>query len=977
MVDEEIPATDPWVTAKVIGPLLDGVFPLRGKIPVLKKWYNHARQSEDGIKKYAQEWKGYNYGVYLETAFVLDCDVQGSDALKLELTKLKELLGSFEPGFTVVTGKGRYHIYCDAKEREIHSQKLTDSTHIKGWHGYVVGPGSWHPETSLQYTICEYDAHNDPRKLTDLPAETLDRLAAKRVRYDTLDEKRVITFNLGNSADVLDLEHPPCIRKLMLRGAPADQDYVQANHTIARYVISAGLTDSDGAVIAEKMAINTLPDHPTSKDAHDKIYNFRSCLSSARNNPEKNQFACSYVRGSEELIAVDLCKGCSKLEPSSNSGPDIDAIVRAEALRILRQEDPMEYLVAQYTSRHTSDVEIGKLGFLQKAGQNVLNSSGIQKGAFAGSGKGKSSSDYTLLHHYPPELVLNAAFSNKALYRIPLRPGMVICLDDALLTDEFEVVVRRSMSNFQGDTVYITLDNKNEPLELIIPPRIIWMINDVNSSLDIQTENRMVGVSNDESEAADNATFELQAARFEQGAPDYPVTFETKVCRDMFRVLLDEIGEFYVAIPWASKIIWEGLKGNRRNFPIFCDFIMAFAALRCMQRKTIGGHVIATRQDFDDAKELYTKLGTSQTTKLNSREQRIIQAIMAHGRSATIKDILPYVNKEAPEQYAPMAAHDVRRILQGRDGKGGLLSKIPELSAEMRTVSTSLSSGSKESGYTSESSSVRAMVYELSPDYQYLATFDSGRISLPDGVDIVEDVMALPLYQPRAANSSLEWSSDNTDAQASDESNKGLIDDYKRRLKTAIPRLPQKNMQAPGCSHPSQPTDEQAGACEIEGAHLNRGNAANTSISHIDELHTDKKKQKTDQNNDGSSYHKNGEQGGNLDNQITAIDHGVLRPAFSGAAFAHTDEEFLEFFSHELILFKLFGERDDNGVKFATDDDIYREITGRVSDARHIHREDVAQAGERLRYHPAIVRELDEIFKRTPRGKADTPKLME
>lgn len=150
--------TDPWQVAEVIGPFFDGVFPLKGKVAFQKEWYRKARQSKDGIKKYARQWKGYNYAVYLETVFVLDCDVEGSDELKRELAKLKELLGPFKSAFIVVTGKRRYHIYCDAKGREIHSQKLTDHTHIKGWHGYVVGPGSWHPETKKQYEICNKDA---------------------------------------------------------------------------------------------------------------------------------------------------------------------------------------------------------------------------------------------------------------------------------------------------------------------------------------------------------------------------------------------------------------------------------------------------------------------------------------------------------------------------------------------------------------------------------------------------------------------------------------------------------------------------------------------------------------------------------------------------------------------------------------------------------------------------------------------------
>jgi hypothetical protein len=50
---------------------------------------------------------------------------------------------------------------------------------------------------------------------------------------------------LGAGSDVFDFEHPPCIRKLMLYGAPTDQEYVQANDTIGRYVISVGLTAGD------------------------------------------------------------------------------------------------------------------------------------------------------------------------------------------------------------------------------------------------------------------------------------------------------------------------------------------------------------------------------------------------------------------------------------------------------------------------------------------------------------------------------------------------------------------------------------------------------------------------------------------------------------------------------------------------------------------------------------------------------------
>lgn len=140
---------DPWATAKKIGPYFDGVFPIDGKRAFWGKWQTRARNSPEGIAIYAKEFAGRNYAINLKTRFVLDVDVVGIDALREELTVIFEILGPFTLGFVVVTGKRRYHIFCDSRGREIPTQKLTDKTQIKGPVGYVVGPGSWHPETSL------------------------------------------------------------------------------------------------------------------------------------------------------------------------------------------------------------------------------------------------------------------------------------------------------------------------------------------------------------------------------------------------------------------------------------------------------------------------------------------------------------------------------------------------------------------------------------------------------------------------------------------------------------------------------------------------------------------------------------------------------------------------------------------------------------------------------------------------------------
>ena len=84
----------------------------------------------------------------------------------------------------------------------------------------------------------------------------------------------------------------------MEKGAPRDQEYYQANHTIARYVISAGLSDADGAAIAAAMSKATT-EHKTTKNEFDRVHNFRSCLNSARTNPNANAFCLLVCMGKQ------------------------------------------------------------------------------------------------------------------------------------------------------------------------------------------------------------------------------------------------------------------------------------------------------------------------------------------------------------------------------------------------------------------------------------------------------------------------------------------------------------------------------------------------------------------------------------------------------------------------------------------------------------------------------------------------------
>ncbi|MEI7827756.1 MAG: bifunctional DNA primase/polymerase, partial [Euryarchaeota archaeon] len=195
------------------------VIPLNGKDAFLSEWPKKGRSSSAGIKEWAKTFPAKNYGVICDGFFVLEIDLDGNDFVA-EVDRLKDILGPFTHGFTVKTGRagGGYHIYCRSNGREIPKQDLTELTQARGVGHYVVGPGSIHPNTGAVYTIeTSYQGKptNDPSKLTELSDETLDRLAKKRDVSPSTESRteRVFVFGAG---DVLELEHPACIRRLML-----------------------------------------------------------------------------------------------------------------------------------------------------------------------------------------------------------------------------------------------------------------------------------------------------------------------------------------------------------------------------------------------------------------------------------------------------------------------------------------------------------------------------------------------------------------------------------------------------------------------------------------------------------------------------------------------------------------------------------------------------------------------------------------
>ncbi|MGZ4852089.1 MAG: hypothetical protein ACXV3D_02730, partial [Halobacteriota archaeon] len=451
---------------------------------------------------------------------------------------------------------------------------------------------------------------------------------------------------------------------------------------------------------------------------------------------------------------------------------------RAKAVCEMQYGDAFAYCFKTYQQMHASDVELGQVGLLSVIDQSVLNTIGIFPKATGASGKGKTSGKTAVVHLVPQKYVFKRSFSDKALFYLDLPPESILFFDDRTLSEGMEELTRCVMDDFQSAKQHTSVhDGKSQTMK--IPPRCMVMFTNVDSALNIQTANRTVDVTVDESAAADEQVHKLTAKRAEMGAPKYPETFAVLVCRELFRIIKEEIGPFRVVIPYAEYINWPG-KSNRRNFDIFLDFVRGFAAFRCMQRPTREGVVFADVKDFEDAVKLFRSLSKTQTSKLTKRDWLVIQAIFDNGKKATMKELVEALKARHLTYYT------IRDIIKGRPGRSsGLLDKVDGLSV------TSMRETMQDASDTSHSTSRNEEVFTLPDDFDLLSMYDEGEaITLGDAAMNV-DLNAIRLWQPLTALTDLTrfdhalthvCQSDENGKLASIEEIDDIIERYKQQL---------------------------------------------------------------------------------------------------------------------------------------------------------------------------------------------------
>ncbi|PWR75449.1 hypothetical protein ACKUB1_09085 [Methanospirillum stamsii] len=383
----------------------------------------------------------------------------------------------------------------------------------------------------------------------------------------------------------------------------------------------------------------------------------------------------------EEKNNSENTVGSLKPEHDAYVNPDIIE----EAFRVLRDRNPIEYLLESFAADHEGDEVVARCLIMSLASRSVINSNGLHVLVTGESGKGKTHAFDNMLLHIPPEYRLDGRMSDKALfYADDLKAGSAICLDDVTLSDQMQEVLKGVTSAFQKGFVYRTVDKDRKGQKRFIPERCLWWVAKMEGTGDDQVWNRMLTCWIDESPEQDEKVLERELEMAQALPTELEITRrEVLVCQQIW----EHMTPVHVVIPYAKQIRFSS-SANRRNPGMLLDLIKSIAALFQFQREktVISGRdvVFASIDDFHYASQIYLALNSDsggQMTKLTRNESGLVDAIRDSGKDE--------LSIEEMQQLTGRSYSSIQKMLHGYASHGnqysGLLEKCPALSFLERT----------------------------------------------------------------------------------------------------------------------------------------------------------------------------------------------------------------------------------------------------------------------------------------------------
>lgn len=597
-----------------------------GKHPALaKQWQSKATNN---ISQIEERWKD-NYNIGLPTGDIngiLVLDIDGSEGLRY----FEDKAVSDPKTVCQKTGKGYHYFYkYDSKiNGEIKNRtRFKPDMDIRCIGGYVAVSPSNH------YSGVPYQWINGPETpLTDIPGWLMEDLKEHKREERVLTDVGVKTDEKGNT----------------------------------KVQISEGKRNNTLFQIARKSHNLGLPH----EDVFDEInkYNLKYCIPPLHDNEIKiiALSACGYLPRDDILTE----NSAEKLDQEADR---IINEVWIRANKIMREEDPLKYVLDCFNDLHIGDRHIAEYILLMPANQMIKNSYGLHADIFGPTGMGKSDTVFKTFHLMPPNCYVVADMSNKALFYHPIPDKTILYIDDYKQSDEMDNIIRKTTSVFHSHSTYLTLDSNREAKELTLPSEISWIISSVQAAQDNQNLSRVVILNADDSTKTNIAVAEKQLDRVSKGEDQNAVTDEIITCRKIIEDFRRQ--SYIVEMPFIKdKDILNLIDTNqRRNINIFLDIIMSIAVWNWRKRDYDEETNILTaeEEDYSKALELWRIISGNTETKLTDAEINLIKA--AWESTSPIDHVISTDNLK---KALGISSGQISHLCNGKQGKNGLIDKV-------------------------------------------------------------------------------------------------------------------------------------------------------------------------------------------------------------------------------------------------------------------------------------------------------------
>jgi len=373
-------------------------------------------------------------------------------------------------------------------------------------------------------------------------------------------------------------------------------------------------------------------------------------------------------------MSESLLGSISDTRPSQEkqAETELERQAKDKAREIAESGQTFEYICGVWQKRHHGDAPLGKALLFSLGCQSVSNALGIHVAATGEGGYGKSDGIKKMGQLVFPTFWKNGGFTPQTLYYSgPDMPdGVVIGLDDVVWGSELGVTVKRITTDFQEGALRVsTVDMKG--VEVRTAKRIAFWASCVDSQADEQIRDRFIMYNVKSDSDRRQEILRHMMARDEGDQVPEGSESETKVCQVLTYDLKKKL--FNVTIPFATRIKFDG---DPRAYGMFSDMIKSSAVFSYLKREEPEvGQMIATIEDFENAKSLYVEIGGHDRDKYTDAELRVLNAIVAKGGVATQADI-----QRGCDNLSPGRVSD---ILNGRGKQGhGLLYKCKDIIVE-------------------------------------------------------------------------------------------------------------------------------------------------------------------------------------------------------------------------------------------------------------------------------------------------------